>query len=199
MAFVAGSMRTREFSRTVGTETALWPSFRITRATASAAAATTTRVAAAARTGRRRAEHRRLAKLERLLTRRDQCGARRVTVIRVTWPWLCGSLRRPFGAGRSCARSRWVAPLLGAPTQSPDASPAKRGLAGEALVEEAAERVDVRSAVDRPPFDLLGGEVGGRSTDGLPLPGHPAPRAVGSARSRPDRRARSCRGARWRA
>ena len=39
----------------------------------------------------------------------------------------------------------------------------ERGLAGQTLVEETAERVDIRAAVDRPAFDLLGGEVGGRA------------------------------------
>ena len=37
------------------------------------------------------------------------------------------------------------------------------GLAGQALVEHAAERVDVRAAVDRRAVELLGREVGGRA------------------------------------
>ena len=83
MVFVAGSMRTSEFSRTVGDGDAALT------------------VVSHDESGRKRrrcddnerrgsdedgppahAEQRRLAKLERLLARRDQRGARRVTVIR---------------------------------------------------------------------------------------------------------------------
>ena len=39
--------------------------------------------------------------------------------------------------------------------------------AGEALVEHAAERVDVRAAVDRQAFELLGREVGRRADRAL--------------------------------
>ena len=37
----------------------------------------------------------------------------------------------------------------------------ERGLAGEALVEQAAERVFIGAPVERSAFDLLGGEIGG--------------------------------------
>ena len=74
----------------------------------------------------------------------------------------------------------------------------ERGLPGQTLVKEAAERVDIGAAVERPAFDLFRRNVG-RRADRAPLarPGRRARRIAGSGRSRRDTRARSHRAARW--
>ena len=74
------------------------------------------------------------------------------SAVRITSSTAAGSAAlRALALGGSCSRCAQA-------TASRESLPERR-LAGQALVQQAAERVHVRAAVDRLAFDLLGGDV----------------------------------------
>ena len=161
--FVAGSMRTSVSAVTGGTDAAPPAVPRTSRAATSAAAGAESDRNGSDEQQPAPAKGRRSAKPERLLGRGDQRGAGRVAVLGLFGHRLADHRVDRFGQfGSALACARWLLLQVRPGHRQPRAA-GERGLAGQTLVEETAERVDIRAAVDRPAFDLLGGEVGGRA------------------------------------
>ena len=139
--------------------------------------------------GERPAAALRLGDPERLAGVLDQLAAGRVALGGLLGERLGQHLLEPRQDGRRLLE-------VGVERGGVGAAPERR-LAGQALVEQAAERVDVGAAVDLLAADLLGGDVvGGAERLGRRRAGAPRRRGSGSGRSRPGRRARARRAAR---
>ena len=134
---------------------------------------------------------------EGVLGCRDERGARRIALVR--------PLRHRPAEHRVDAVRELAVALLRArrlvlemrPRHREDGAAPERRLAGQALIEEAAERVDVGSTVDGVSLELLGGEVRASPASGRRPAACPARRNCASGRSPRGTRARPGRAGRW--